>query len=83
MTEKGAEGTNAAFAATERVCGLKFEARNPKSETNPKSEPAMSKTTPRVAVLKFFRFLFFEFVSGFGFRISDLDLPLPLSIAEE
>jgi hypothetical protein len=47
------------------ACGwfpIKSETRNPKSETNPKSEGQMSKTAPGGAVWGFFRFPPFEFV---------------------
>jgi hypothetical protein len=43
----------------------KSEARNPKSETNPKSEQPIWKTIPRLAVLTFLANLFR--VSDFGF----------------
>jgi hypothetical protein len=60
------------------ACGwflTKSEIRNPKSETNPKSEGQMFKTAPSRAVWDFFRFPPFEFVSGFGFRVSDFQPP--------
>jgi hypothetical protein len=56
---------------------IKYEARNPKSETNPKYECSKFKTKAAVYVgiyLSFWLFGFrsFEFVSNFDIRISDL-----------
>jgi len=48
---------------------MKFEARNPKSETSTNIEIAEDRGNTLDAA---FRDLNFEFVSYFGFRISDL-----------
>jgi para-aminobenzoate synthetase component 1 len=51
--------------------GAKSEIRNPKSETNPKFKAAMTKTPAREARVLSLGNSDFEFVSDFGFRISD------------
>jgi glycosyltransferase involved in cell wall biosynthesis len=52
-----------------RILAPKSETRNPKSETNPKSEGPKSETEHRpVSVIRNLRF---GFVSDFGFRVSD------------
>jgi hypothetical protein len=51
---------------------LKFETPNPKSETSPEFKGQKLKIAPNRAVLDFFPFPPLEFVSGFGFWVSDL-----------
>jgi len=58
----------------ERARSPKSEIRNPKSETNPKFKAERLQTSPVEQSGRFEHFNFpeFEFVSDFGFRISDL-----------
>jgi hypothetical protein len=54
---------------------MKSEIRNPKSETNPKFEGRNFSNCADRSAAMFWKFEFsdFEFVSDFGFRISDFE----------
>jgi hypothetical protein len=49
----------------------KSEIRNPKSETNPKEGKSENSKPPRASKFGILELSNFEFVSDFGFRISD------------
>src|ERR1019366_9932574 len=55
----------------------KSETRNPKSETNPKQQTQLLKTVPP-GEFRTLKHCAFEFVSDFGFRVSDLEDRLPV-----
>jgi len=58
------------------TAGPKFEARNPKFETNPKVP-----NSKVFSCFSVFEFLNFEFVSDFEIRISDFSMPQTCGLA--
>jgi len=69
-----ASGQSSPGAYPNRTTGSRFpksEILNPKSETNPKQQTQMVKTAPSGG-FRTLKHWVFEFVSDFGFRISDL-----------